>query len=70
MLNGSQRASAPPNSISRHACPDANAALQNASARVHAIAAVHEKLYTGKDVRVVSLDVFLDSLCSNIGDAL
>jgi len=49
---------------------EASAALQNASARVHAIAAVHERLYTGKDIRIVSLDVFLTSLCSNIGDAL
>ena len=49
---------------------DANAALHNASARVHAIAAVHERLYTGKDIRVVSLEVFLASLCSNIEDAL
>lgn len=49
---------------------DTNAALQSASARVHAIAAVHQGLYTGKDIRVVSLDVFLASLCSNIGDAM
>lgn len=49
---------------------DANTALQAASARVHAIAAVHERLYTGKDIRVVSLDVFLASLCANIGDAM
>jgi two-component sensor histidine kinase len=49
---------------------EANAALQNASARVHAIAAVHERLYGGKDIRVVSLDGFLADLCSNIADAL
>jgi two-component sensor histidine kinase len=49
---------------------EANAALQNASARVHAIAAVHERLYGGKDIRVVSLDGFLADLCGNIADAL
>ncbi len=45
-------------------------ALQNASARVLAIAAVHERLYTGSDIRVVPLGPFLTSLCSNIADAL
>jgi two-component sensor histidine kinase len=35
-----------------------------------AIAAVHERLYTGSDVRVVSLDEFLESLCEEIGRAL
>jgi two-component sensor histidine kinase len=49
---------------------DVNTALKNASARVHAIAAVHERLYGGKDIRVVSLDDFLADLCSNIADAL
>ena len=34
-------------------------ALQNASARVLAIAAVHERLYTGSDIRVVLLGLFL-----------
>jgi two-component sensor histidine kinase len=45
-------------------------ALQNASARVLAIAAVHEGLYAGSDIRVVPLGPFLSSLCSNIADAL
>jgi two-component sensor histidine kinase len=45
-------------------------ALQNASARVLAIAAVHERLYTGSDIRVVHLGPFLTALCSNIADAL
>ena len=45
-------------------------ALKNASARVLAIAAVHEKLYSGSDVRVVPLGPFLTALCSNISDAL
>lgn len=49
---------------------EATAALQNASARVLAIAAVHEKLYTGNDIRVVSLGTFIANLCANIGDAV
>jgi two-component sensor histidine kinase len=49
---------------------EAHAALQDASARVRAIAAVHERLYAGKDIRTVPLGAFLASLCSNIGDAL
>ena len=49
---------------------EANAALKTASARVHAIAAVHERLYSGKDIRVVSLDVFLGNLCKDIAGAL
>jgi two-component sensor histidine kinase len=49
---------------------EANAALKTASARVHAIAAVHERLYSGKDIRVVSLDAFLGSLCNDIAGAL
>jgi two-component sensor histidine kinase len=44
--------------------------LQTASARVLAIAAVHERLYTGSDIRVVLLGPFLTALCSNIADAL
>jgi two-component sensor histidine kinase len=35
-----------------------------------AIAAVHERLYTGSDVRVVSVDAFLGGLCEEIGRAL
>jgi len=49
---------------------EANAALQSAGARVHAIAAVHERLYGVKDIRVVSLGEFLASLCESIGNAL
>jgi two-component sensor histidine kinase len=49
---------------------EANKALQDASGRVHAIAAVHERLYTGSDIRAVPLGPFIASLCSNIGDAL
>src|SRR5580704_8241272 len=45
-------------------------ALQNVSPRVLAIAAVHERLYTGSDIRVVHLGPFLTALCSNIADAL
>lgn len=49
---------------------EAHEALQNASARVLAIAAVHERLYTGKDIRAVPLDAFLGELCNDIGEAL
>jgi two-component sensor histidine kinase len=49
---------------------EANRALQDASARVLAIAAVHERLYTGSDIRVVALGPFLAALCSDIGDAM
>jgi two-component sensor histidine kinase len=45
-------------------------ALRSAAARILAIAAVHERLYAGDDVRVVSLDAFLGDLCQNIGSAL
>ena len=45
-------------------------AMRSASARVMAIAAVHERLYTGSDVRVASLDTFLENLCEEIGRTL
>lgn len=38
--------------------------------RVLAIAAVHERLYSGKEIGVVLLDAFLTNLCSHIEDAL
>jgi two-component sensor histidine kinase len=44
-------------------------ALRSAAARVLAIAAVHDRLYTGEDVTVVRLDTFLSDLCSEIGRA-
>ena len=44
-------------------------AMRSASARVQAIAAVHERLYTGSDVRVVALNTFLGDLCKDIGRA-
>ena len=44
-------------------------ALRSAAARVLAIAAVHERLYTGEDASVVRLDIFLSDLCSEIGRA-
>jgi two-component sensor histidine kinase len=43
--------------------------LRSAAARVLAIAAVHERLYTGEDASVVRLDTFLSDLCSEIGRA-
>jgi two-component sensor histidine kinase len=50
--------------------PEANAALKNASSRVLAIAAVHERLYTGRDIRVVPLGAFVGELCKDIENAL
>jgi two-component sensor histidine kinase len=44
-------------------------ALRSAAARVLAIAAVHERLYTGEDASVVRLDAFLSDLCGEIGRA-
>ena len=41
-------------------------AIRNAAARVRAIAAVHERLYTGEDTRRVRLDTFLRDLCHDI----
>ena len=49
---------------------EAAAAMRSASTRVMAIAAVHERLYSGHDVRVVSLDTLLADLCRDIGRAL
>jgi Histidine kinase len=49
---------------------EATEAMRSAAARVMAIAAVHERLYTGSDVRIVSLDIFLENLCEEIGRAL
>jgi two-component sensor histidine kinase len=44
--------------------------MRGAAARVLAIAAVHERLYTGDDVKVVALDAFLGNLCGDIARAL
>jgi two-component sensor histidine kinase len=49
---------------------EAAAAIGSAVARVLAIAAVHERLYTGNNVTVVSLNAFLGNLCQDIGRAL
>ena len=49
---------------------EAAEAMRSAASRVLAIAAVHERLYTGDDVRKVSLDVFLQVLCEDIGRSL
>jgi two-component sensor histidine kinase len=48
---------------------EATDALRSAAARVLAIAAVHERLYTGENVTVVRLDTFLADLCHDIGRA-
>lgn len=50
--------------------PEAAAAMRSASARILAIATVHERLYTGSDVTIVSLGTFLADLCRSIGSAL
>ncbi len=44
-------------------------ALRNAVARVQAIAAVHERLYTGEDATVVRLDSFLRGLAQDISNS-
>ena len=49
---------------------EAAEAMRSAAARVLAIAAVHERLYTGDDIRVVSLKHFLGDLCKDMGRAL
>ena len=43
--------------------------MRNAAAQVLAIAAVHERLYTGDDPTIVRLDTFLSDLCQDIGRA-
>jgi two-component sensor histidine kinase len=48
---------------------EAASAMRSAAARVLAIAAVHERLYTGEDATVVRLDTFLSDLCGEIGRA-
>ncbi len=48
---------------------DAADAMRDAAAQVLAIAAVHERLYTGDDPTVVRLDIFLSDLCQDIGRA-
>jgi two-component sensor histidine kinase len=48
---------------------DAADAMRNAAAQVLAIAAVHERLYTGDDPTIVRLDTFLSDLCQDIGRA-
>ena len=44
--------------------------MRNAANRVMAVAAVHERLYTGSDLQNIDLDVFLADLCANMGQAL
>jgi two-component sensor histidine kinase len=44
-------------------------AMRETAAQVLAIAAVHERLYTGDDPTVVRLDTFLSDLCHDIGRA-
>jgi two-component sensor histidine kinase len=49
---------------------EAASEMRKAASRVLAIAAVHERLYTGDDITIVSLDVFLRDLCEEVGRAL
>ena len=49
---------------------EAAAEMRTASARILAIAAVHERLYTGSGVTTVTLDAFLKDLCADIGKTL
>lgn len=49
---------------------EAAAEMRTASARILAIAAVHERLYTGSTVATVTLDSFLKDLCADIGKTL
>ena len=56
--------------VSHAESAEAADAMRSAAARVMAIAAVHERLYTGTDIRAVSLDTFLSDLCHEIGRAL
>ena len=56
--------------VPQTAAGEAAAAMRSAVARVLAIAAVHERLYTGNDVTAVSLDAFLGKLCQDIGRSL
>ena len=43
--------------------------MRNAASRVMAVAAVHERLYTGSDLQTIDLDAFLADLCGNMGQA-
>jgi two-component sensor histidine kinase len=49
---------------------EAATAMQEAAGRVTAIAAVHERLYSGADLSTVPLDTFLGDLCRDLGRAL
>jgi two-component sensor histidine kinase len=44
--------------------------MRSASARVLAIASVHERLYKGEDVRSVALHTLFNDLCHEIGEAV
>ena len=73
----SPRQEQPPDRIQHPSTPgiphvkgtDAADAMRDTAAQVLAIAAVHERLYTGDDPTVVRLDIFLSDLCQDIGRA-
>ena len=46
--------------------PEMRALIQEAQLRVHAVAAVHERLYRSEDFNSVDLDVFLETLCRDL----
>jgi two-component sensor histidine kinase len=50
--------------------PPAKEALQETEARIHAISAVHKRLYTSGNTTVVDLDEYLSSLLQNIEAAM
>jgi PAS domain S-box-containing protein len=46
--------------------PGLRALIQQAQLRVHAVAAVHDRLYRSEDLKSVELDVFLETLCRDL----
>lgn len=50
--------------------PDVRALIHEAERRVHAVAAVHERLYRSDDFKSVDLDIFLETLCHDLEGSL
>jgi PAS domain S-box-containing protein len=46
--------------------PGLRALIKEAQLRVHAVAAVHDRLYRSQDFKSVDLDVFLETLCRDL----
>ena len=49
--------------------PEAQLALEQAEARIHAIAQVHDRLASNGDGKTAQLDVFVSELCARLSDA-